>query len=269
MRTRLRCRTGPCTCAAGNGRWPGAPGNATPRSVSGSTPGSRRPRSAAPPAWTAGPCRSTPGPPALMSWWPHEPGIEAGRVQAVHLPAVEPGPHRRLPLRRPTVAARLAGPAARRPSAGTSTCSGRPARPSRPPRPAPKTREITRCLLSRPGSLDDGDQARLAAVRAGSWHLDALARHIRDFAGMMTRRQGLLALEDWLTRVEADDQPELHSLAACICATRRPSPLSCPALRLRRHGGKRLENKIKMIKRQMYGRASFALLRKRVILHPA
>ena len=42
----------------------------TPRSVSGSTPGSRRPRSAAPPAWTAGPCRSTPGPPALMSWWP-------------------------------------------------------------------------------------------------------------------------------------------------------------------------------------------------------
>jgi len=33
---------------------------------------------------------------------------------------------------------------------------------------------------------------------------------------MMTRRQGLLALEDWLTRVEADDQPELHSLAAGI-----------------------------------------------------
>jgi transposase len=28
-------------------------------------------------------------------------------------------------------------------------------------------------------------------------------------------------------------------------------------------------NKIKMIKRQMYGRAGFALLRKRVIFHPA
>lgn len=27
-------------------------------------------------------------------------------------------------------------------------------------------------------------------------------------------------------------------------------------------------NRIKMLKRQMYGRASFALLRKRVILHP-
>jgi hypothetical protein len=30
---------------------------------------------------------------------------------------------------------------------------------------------------------------------------------------MMTRRQGLLALEDWLTRVEADDQPQLRSFA--------------------------------------------------------
>lgn len=33
---------------------------------------------------------------------------------------------------------------------------------------------------------------------------------------MMTLRQGEAALEGWLTRVEADDQPELHSLAAGI-----------------------------------------------------
>jgi transposase len=93
----------------------------------------------------------------------------------------------------------------------------RQAGPAVTPAPAvPKTREITRWLLSRPGSLDDGDQARLAAVRAGCPHLDSLAGHIRDFADMMTRRQGMLALEDWLTRVEADDQPELHSLAAGI-----------------------------------------------------
>ena len=69
---------GPWTCAAGNGRRPGAPGNATPRSANGSAPGSRRPRSAAPPAWTAGPCSGTPGPPAPTSCWPREPGIEAG-----------------------------------------------------------------------------------------------------------------------------------------------------------------------------------------------
>ena len=145
----------------------------------------------------------------------------------------------------------------------------RQAGPAVTPAPAaPKTREITRWLLSRPGSLDAGDQARLAAVRARCPHLDALAGHIRDFAGMMTRRQGLLALEDWLTRVEADDQPELHSLAAGI---RRDQQAVTAGLALPYHSGA-MEgnvNKIKMIKRQMYGRASFALLRKRVIFHPA
>lgn len=145
----------------------------------------------------------------------------------------------------------------------------RQAGPAVTPAPAvPKTRQITRWLLSRPGSLDDGDQGRLTAVRAGRPHLDALAGHIRDFAGMMTRRQGLRALEDWLTRVEADDQPELHSLAT---GTRRDQQAVTAGLALPYSPGA-MEgnvNKIKMIKRQMYGRAGFALLRKRVILHPA
>ena len=52
------------------------------------------------------------------------------------------------------------------------------------------------------------------ASRCGQ--LDALAGHIRTFAEMMTRRQGLLALDDWLTAVEADDQPDLHSFARGI-----------------------------------------------------
>jgi transposase len=85
---------------------------------------------------------------------------------------------------------------------------------------------------------------------------------------MMTRRQGLLALEDWLTYVEADDQPELHSFANGI---RRDQQAVTAGLALPCNSGT-MEgnvNKIKMIKRQMYGRAGFALLRKRVILHPA
>jgi hypothetical protein len=51
---------------------------------------------------------------------------------------------------------------------------------------------------------------------------------------MMTRRQGLLALEDWLTRVEADDQPELHSLAAGI---RRDQEAVTAGLALPYHSG--------------------------------
>src|SRR5271166_4923721 len=120
----------------------------------------------------------------------------------------------------------------------------RQAGPAVTPAPAvPKTREITRWLLSRPGSLDDGDQARLAAVRAGCPHLDALAGHIRDFAGMMTRRQGLLALEDWLTpgrgrRPARTPLPRRRHPTRPGGRHRRPGP----ALPLRRHGGKRQQD---------------------------
>ena len=134
--------------------------------------------------------------------------------------------------------------------------------------PAPKTRQVTRWLLTRPGHLDPADQARLAAVRTSCPHLDALAGHVRGFADIMTRRHGLLALEDWLTRVEADDQPQLHSFANGI---RRDQQAVTAGLALPYSSGA-MEgnvNKIKMIKRQMFGRAGFALLRKRVILHPA
>jgi transposase len=147
------------------------------------------------------------------------------------------------------------------------TRAGRAARPVPAAPLVPKTRQITRWLLSRPGSLDPDDQARLAAVKASCPHLDALAGHIRTFAEMMTRRQGLLALDDWLTRVEADDQPELHSFANGI---RRDQEAVTAGLALQ-YSSAAMEgnvNKIKMIKRQMYGRAGFPLLRKRVILHP-
>jgi transposase len=134
--------------------------------------------------------------------------------------------------------------------------------------PPPKTRQVTRWLLSRPGRLHADDQAQLAAVRASCPHLDALAGHIATFAGMMTHRQGLLALEDWLTRVEADDQPQLRSFANGIRRDQQAvtAGLALPYSSAAMEGN---VNKIKMIKRQMYGRASFPLLRKRVILHPA
>ena len=141
----------------------------------------------------------------------------------------------------------------------------RPA-PAAPPVPGP--RQITRWLLTRPDRLSPGDQAQLAAIRARCPHLDALAGHIRSFAQIMTRRQGLLALEDWLTRVEADDQPHLHSFTAGIRRDQQAvtAGLALPCSSAAMEGN---VNKIKMIKRQMYGRAGFPLLRKRVILHPA
>jgi len=124
------------------------------------------------------------------------------------------------------------------------------------PAPAvPKTRQITRWLLSRPDHLQPGEQAQLAG-------------HVASFAQMMTERTGDRDLEAWLTAVEADDgQPELRSFATGI---RHDLQAVTNGLTLPYSSGKveGTVNKIKTLKRQMYGRAGFDLLRTRVILHP-
>jgi transposase len=137
-----------------------------------------------------------------------------------------------------------------------------------PPGPVvPKTRQITRWLLTRPASLTDDEQAQLAVIQDACPHLNALAGHVRSFAEIMTRRRGQQELEGWLTAAEADDQPELHSFANGI---RRDQHAVTAGLTLPYSSAAVEGNvtRIKMIKRQMYGRAGFALLRKRVILHP-
>lgn len=98
-------------------------------------------------------------------------------------------------------------------------------------------------------------------------HLSALAAHVRSFAEITTRRCSEQDLEAWLTAVEADDQPERRSFANGI---RRDQQAVTAGLTLPYSSGKvdGNVNKINMIKRQMYGRASFSLLRKRVALHP-
>jgi transposase len=138
--------------------------------------------------------------------------------------------------------------------------------PSAPP--PPKTRQITSWLLRRPENLTPGEQARLTAIRARCPHIDALACLVTSFAEMMTRRTGENDLETWLAAAETGDLPELRSFAHGI---RIDQQAVTNGLTLPWSSGKveGTVNKIKMLKRQMYGRASFTLLRKRVILHPA
>jgi transposase len=80
----------------------------------------------------------------------------------------------------------------------------------------------------------------------------------------LTARQGQ-RLNDWITAVEADDQPDLRSFTAGL---RRDHDAVVNGLTMTYSSGvvEGHVNRIKMIKRQMYGRANLDLLRKRILL---
>jgi transposase len=140
--------------------------------------------------------------------------------------------------------------------------------PAAPPA-VPKARQITRLLLTRPDNLTAGEREQLAGIRAGCPHIDALSSHITAFAQMMDGLTGATHLDSWLAAVEAaDGQPELRSFASGI---RQDKEAVFNGLTLPYSSGmvEGIVNKVKAVKRQMYGRATFTLLRKRIILHPA
>jgi transposase len=95
--------------------------------------------------------------------------------------------------------------------------------------------------------------------------LDALTGHVRSFARMLTEREGE-RLQEWLDAVRQDDLPPIHTLAAGIDRDRYAVTAG---LTLSWNSGvvEGHVNRIKMLKRQMFGRAGLDLLRKRVLLY--
>jgi hypothetical protein len=128
----------------------------------------------------------------------------------------------------------------------------------------PKPRTIIRWIMTENGRLGTDDQAQLAAVLTCCPELHATAGHVRAFAQMMAQRHGH-QLADWMRAVDGDDLPALHSL---VVGLRRDLAAVTAGLTMPWSSGavEGNVNRIKTLKRQMYGRASFALLRKRILL---
>ncbi|MGW3473791.1 transposase [Saccharopolyspora sp. NPDC000995] len=123
----------------------------------------------------------------------------------------------------------------------------------------PKVRQITGWLLRRPEDLDTDETRKLAEIRSRCPHLNRLADHVKDFAKMMTNREGG-KLESWLSKVEREDQIDLHSFAIGLG---RDQDAVTAGLTLPYSSGK-VEgnvNRLKALKRQVYGRAKLDLLR--------
>ncbi|WP_433282965.1 transposase [Pseudonocardia xinjiangensis] len=117
--------------------------------------------------------------------------------------------------------------------------------------------------MTHPNRLAPTDADRLHDIRERDAELDRLTAHIRGFATMMTGRHGE-DLEQWITDVEQDTLAPLASFARNL---RRDQDAVQAGLILEPSSG-RVEgtvDKLKMLKRQMFGRASLDLLRTRVL----
>ena len=97
--------------------------------------------------------------------------------------------------------------------------------------------------------------------------MSALASHIRSFAALLVPDPANAArLQEWITAARAADLPHVRAFTRGLDLDIQAATA---ALTLPFHNGRTegVNTKtIKMIKRQMYGRAGFALLRHRILL---
>ena len=148
------------------------------------------------------------------------------------------------------------------PLRGTAPSPPSPAQP----RPAvPQPRHLTRWIMTDPRHLNSEQADQLAQALASCPELRATANHVREFADLMNKHRGD-RLADWMQRVQADPLPAPHSL---VTGLRRDLDAVVAGLTMPWNSGpvEGNVNRIKTLKRQMYGRASFSLLRKRILLN--
>jgi transposase len=139
----------------------------------------------------------------------------------------------------------------------------RHARAPLPPAP-PTVRDVTGWLTRHPDSLTGDEQPRLTAILGRCPELRAASGQVRAFAAMLTQLTGQ-DLPQWISDARDAALPGISSFAAGLeqdldaVTNGLTMPWSSGPVEGR-------VNHIKMIKRQMFGRAGLPLLRKRVLL---
>lgn len=132
-----------------------------------------------------------------------------------------------------------------------------------PPAP-PTVRDVTNWLCRRPDTLTEDEAPKLKAILDRCPELQAAADQVRGFATMITELTGQ-DLPQWITTAREAALPGISSFAKGLehdldavtqglTTTWSSGPVEGRV------------NHIKMVKRQMFGRASLPLLRKRVLL---
>jgi hypothetical protein len=132
------------------------------------------------------------------------------------------------------------------------------------PPPAPAAKKVASWILTPPADLAGDDRAALAQITGRCEEIKATGALVREFADMLCNRRGD-RLEAWASQAEASPVSELRGFSKGLrkdwAAVTAGLTVSYSSGAVEGH-----VNRIKMIKRQMYGRAKPDLLRKRVLL---
>ena len=133
-------------------------------------------------------------------------------------------------------------------------------------RPHLSPRQAARILLTRPDRLTAGQQETLAGLEGACPEMTALAGLIRSFAALLAPDPGNDArLRQWIADARVPGLPHVHSFTRGLDLDIQAATA---VLTMPHHNGRTegVNTRTKMIKRQMYGRAGFALLRHRILL---
>jgi DNA-binding NarL/FixJ family response regulator len=133
-----------------------------------------------------------------------------------------------------------------------------------PDRVPPAPRRLVAWLMSRPQDLPEHQRRHLDELVASCPQMTAVAARVREFADLLTQRRGG-DLDAWITTVRTNDLPALHRFTDGLTKDYQAvtAGLTLPYSNGPTEG---VVTKIKLLKRQTYGKASFSLLRKRILL---
>jgi hypothetical protein len=134
--------------------------------------------------------------------------------------------------------------------------------PAREPLPSapPTVRDVTNWLCRRPDTLTEDEKPRLKAILDRCPELQAASDQVRAFAAMITELTGQ-DLPQWMGAARDAGLPGISSFAKGL-----ELDLDAVTNGLTANWSSGPVDHIKMIKRQMFGRAGLPLLRKRVLL---
>lgn len=128
-------------------------------------------------------------------------------------------------------------------------------------RPAISPKRLTRYLLTHPDKLTDHQREWIDAATAACPETKSLAALVGDYAALLRPHPGNdESLTHWIDQARAEDLPHLHAFTRGLELDRQ-AVNAAPSLTFHNGRTEGVNTKTKLIKRQMYGRAGFTLLR--------